>query len=96
MRAQNSKASGASTLVLDQQLQCVQCLQMKTKFSQTVFCFFCGQSACKDCGGKDIKKQRCFPKSHAKERGKICRICDSKFLLRHTYMPQKVELAQIQ
>jgi ribosomal protein S27E len=33
MRAQNSKVSGASTLVLDQQLQCVQCLQMKTKFS---------------------------------------------------------------
>ena len=76
------KTSNKSVVHLDSQMQCVQCLKMCAKFSNQVWCHFCGQQVCKDCGPKDLKKHRVFYNSKKREAGKICKICDAKFTLR--------------
>ena len=51
--------------------------------SEMLFCQFCGQSNCEKC----FYKERMFPhgKINAdgqKPRGKICKLCDRKFIMR--------------
>lgn len=48
---------------------------------------------CKDC--KDFRKKRAFPENTS-EQGKICKICDAKFVLQSQLMPMRVELSHMQ
>lgn len=62
---------------------CVSCkLTTFTKDTEKNFCKFCGKCSCNDCFGKE----RAFPKGKVKdgkrERAKICKLCNRKFLMR--------------
>lgn len=85
--------ASASVIMVSREMQCPQCILSKTKFSQTEACHFCGVAFCKECATKDHKKFRAFTDGQSK--GRICRICDAKHILRHNYMPQKLELVKL-
>lgn len=63
------------------------------KESQMVFCCFCGHANCKDC----CNKSRFYPraeldKNGEKPRGKICRLCDRKFLIRQVLLQTSADI----
>jgi|DEB19_MinimDraft_2_1074335.scaffolds.fasta_scaffold234022_1 hypothetical protein len=58
-----------------------------------VFCQFCGDANCKDC----CNKTRFYPKARLdgngeKPRGKICKLCDRKFLIRQVLLESQAKL----
>jgi hypothetical protein len=63
---------------------CVSCRDfIFSSDSQMRFCTFCGHSNCENC----LYKNRVYPRSKIDEnglkpRGKICKLCDRKFLIR--------------
>ena len=66
--------------VLQQEQLCNQCLQTKQKWSVQDYCNFCGLNICKECV-PTFKKTRLFQQGST-IKGKICRVCDAKFVLR--------------
>ena len=73
---------------------CPQCCKDKTTFARDHACNFCGQSFCKECAKLDSKKTRAFLCGNG-DKGKICRICEAKHVLRATYLPQKKQIARL-
>ena len=57
-------------------------MKNKTNFVKDDQCHFCGLSFCKECSQKDIKKTRIFLCGNGQDKGKICRLCDAKHILR--------------
>ena len=61
--------------------------------AQMHFCQFCGNSNCENC----LYKERMFPRGKInadgqKPRGKICKLCDRKFLVRQMQLDTAVEI----
>ena len=59
------------------------------------YCQFCGVANCKDC----CNKSRFYPKGKLdgngeKPRGKICKLCDRKFLIRQVLLESQAKLQQ--
>ena len=59
--------------------------------NQMHFCQFCGNSNCENC----CYKERMYPRSRinaegSKPRGKICKLCDRKFLIRQLTLENAV------
>ena len=75
--ADKKKEAGKATM------KCMSCNVTVLKDSNTEFCEFCGNNVCKtEC----LTKMRPFPNGKEEGgrriRGKICKLCDRKFLVR--------------
>lgn len=82
---QVTKNNSSSTFIVSPN-RCTHCLKQRTTFQTVEYCHFCGESLCKDCA-KDFRKTRLFLQSQTQEKGKICKICDAKHVLREIYLP---------
>ena len=65
------------------------------KDSQMHFCEFCGVSNCKNC----FYKERMFPRARInadgmKLKGKICKLCDRKFIVRQMQLETSMKFTQ--
>lgn len=69
--------------------KCTSCFEPFKDYKNVIYCTFCSLSACKKC----TKKTRLYPlakpdpdidkkKREEVTRGKICRLCDRKFLIK--------------
>lgn len=72
---------------------CFSCEQTELKGKEVVHCQFCGNPCCQPC----MVKERNFPKaklddSGKKPRGKICAVCDHKFLIRQLVLEDNFAL----
>ena len=72
---------------------CYSCEQTNLKTVEPIYCQFCGNPNCPTC----VLKERNFPKARLndegkKPRGKICSVCDHKFLIRQLLLEDIVSL----
>ena len=77
--------------IREEQTHCFAC---KEKLKKAVVCEFCAMKYCSDCR----MRSRAFPNSIVLENGekilgKICKICDRKFLMLDRYKKQVMPMA---
>ena len=74
---------------------CVSCVDhiFENDNDERQYCQFCGQNNCEEC----LYKERMYPRGRIdadgqKPRGKICKLCDRKFLIREIQLDTSMKI----